>query len=978
MSSTTISFKNDLTVGVNVFLSTDDANAGLPNYIARLTPMGNIAASGTMDISQNNEQTSVYICYDEQNTPVKRIVFSAGSGQQLFTIGQADVDIINTTYAFFDFIKDYPNDPVSTDFKKLTSGGSATPDEIDAFFKGTANYQTCNYTSYILVLSALSAATNGSPADASYSLKSLIGYMGVNWPSALPDIPVNNFTCTTLNGDGNLISLGCDLNMDNIDFGAGITENIFTITPFNSFRVVHVFINFSYQLTPDLVTVSLTFSLDAIKIPVSSSTDITISNPGITFTFAPESAEVSFKAAATIPFKLWDNPPFDADISMVIMVQEASIGVLVRGDNSVLLTPPIIQGVHFTSFGVGMGVFFQPIIGYSLGVQGSFTIGNPDDDVLVQDNTFAVVCELIGDIPNPVYISFYAVEISLDQLVTIFTNTDFNIDFPVSLKQLSFVWQENPTQPVILPDGSTVQYAFGFSGYLDFFGLGFYGDVSIDPVSGVDGIITMSPYELGPLSLKGGGEQITIKVDAAGNPIRNNYVPATTDEEIAIENAQTEVIIQAGGPVMQVNTFSSPYFLVSIAVEFLDARQSVEASVTNKGFSYELTYDSLITSRMACVVENYQHFYGSFTYGADFMVPIPDSIDVFNLGDIHFVATINSELTIDISADVISFKFSGGFDFCGFNYSIPDIALDVNIKTLQDVINIANQWIIDNAAALFNSLYADAAAWINYINQGVILLATNTATYVIEGFKVVYGVSVDAVGDLLKGTTYVLDDVAKGMKDVYNATSTQATQAMVTAYNATEESAAAALQYAGYTADEIADALVNVYGSTMDMVGEILMALGYSADVVAQALTDAFNATEEEVAAVMAELGYAIDSAGNWVEKTAKDAADETKNATDDAAKQAADGMKDAADATAKVAEDTAKDAADGAKDVADEAEQAAKDAADDAAKAAKDAADAAKDAADDATKAAKDAADSAKNATDNALKSAADALNPF
>lgn len=965
--NTTISFKNDLSVGLNLFLSADNTEADLPNYIARLSYLGSIEPSSTFDVSQDTALTSVYICYDAQNKPVSRMVFESSSSQQVFSITDADVEAIASTYSFFDFIAQYPNDPTATSFAQLTEGGNATPDQIDAYYQSTENYKNCTYVTYILVLSALSANSDASPADTSYSLKSLIGYMGVSWPSPLPDIPVKAFTCTTLNGNGNLVTLSCDVNMEDIYFGSQISTNIFTISPFDSIKVVHVSISFSYTLSPDLITVDLTFSLDAIKIPVSASDYITFSNPSITFSMAPASAEVTFLAQTTIPFKLWENPTFYADLSLVVGADEAAIGAVIRGDNSVLFTPPIVQGVHFTSFGVGMGVFFQPIIGYALGVQGAFTIGNPEDNVLVEDNTFAVVCELIGDIPNPLYISFYAAQIGLNELVTIFTNIDFNIDFPVSVKQLSFVWQENPAQPVVLPDGSTSQYEFGFSGYLDFFGLGFYGDVNINPVSGVDGIITMSPYALGPLSLKGSGEEISMKVNAAGKPVQNNVVPTTSQEEIAIEEASSQVIIKPGGPVMQLNTFSSPYFLVTIAVEFLDCRQSVEASVSNNGFSYELDFEAVLTSKMACVIENYQHFTGSFTYGVDLKIQIPDSVDAFNLGSIHFVSTIGSELIIDISADQIKFVYTGSFDFCGYHYNIPELALSVNTSSLQEVIDIANQWIIDNVTDLFGSLYADAVAWINYINQGVILLATNTAEYVIEGFKVVYSVSVDAVGDLLKGTTYVLDDVAKGMKDVYAATSTQATQAMVTAYNATEESAAAALEYAGYTADEVAEALVNVYGASMDAVAQILLAIGYSADVVAQTLTDVFNATEAEVEALMTELGYTLDAAGDWVTDTAKDAADETKNATDDALKQATDSTKDATDTALKETEDAAKDAADETKNIADEAVQAAKDAADAAEKAAKDAADATKDATDDA-----------KNTTDSALKEAADVLNPF
>ncbi len=976
MSLPVISLKNNLSAGISVFKSDDAAHAGLPNYIARLTFTGNLPGYGTLEVNPGDAMTSVYICYDASGKPVKRIVVSADSGQTAFDITEADVEVISSTYDFFEFIKDYPNDAVSKDFDDLVEGGNTPPDAIDAFFKASANYKTCTYESYILVLTALSRCPDAgadSVANLPYSLKGLLGYLGVGWPSLLPDIAVTNFTCTTLNGDGNLVSLGCDVAIADVDFGSEITKNIYTITPFNSIKVVHVLISFEYAISTDPITISLQFGLDCIKIPVAANTDITIDDPKITFSLAPVSAAVSFEAQATIPFKLFDNPPFNADIAMVISVEEAEIGAVVSGDNAVLLTPPVMQGVHFTSFGVGMGVFFQPIIGYALGVQGSFTIGSPQDDVHVEDDRFAVVCELIGDIPNPIFISFYVAQISLNDIVTIFTNTNFNIDFPVSVQQLSFVWQENPSQPVVLPDGSTVQYVFGFSGYLDFFGLGFYGDVNIDPVTGVNGIITMSPYALGPLSLKGKGEGISIKVDDAGNPIKNNYVPTTSAEALAIQNAQTQELVKPGGPVMQLNTFSSPYFLVSMAIAFLDCKESVEASVTNGGIMYELDFEALLTSKMSCVIKNYQSFDGSFTYGADFMIPIPGSVDVFNLGNIHFKSTISSELKIELGTDVL-FTFTGDFDFCGYHSVVGPILLDVDLKSLQDVLNIVEQWIIDDAAALFGSLYADAAAWINSITGEIIVLATNTAAYVIDGFYTVYGASIEAVGDLLKGTAYLLDDVSIGLKNVYDATSTAAADVMVTAYDASEEAVASALKVAGYTADEVAEALVNVFDASMETVTGILLEVGYAADVVAQTMVDVFNASEAEVAAMLTAFGYTLDAAGNWIVDTAKDAVDATKNATDDAVKQAADGAKDVADASKDAADEAIKATTDATKDATD----AAKDAADEAVKAAKDAADAAKDAADDAAKQAKDAADAAKNATDNALKSAADALNPF
>jgi hypothetical protein len=418
---------------------------------------------------------------------------------------------------------------------------------------------------------------------------------------------------------------------------------------------------------------------------------------------------------------------------MTIDNVEAEIGVVLQGNNHTLLTPPVMKGVHFDAFGVGMGLMFHPP-SYAIGVQGALHIGSAGS-VQLDDDNFVVVCSLAEAVPNPLYISFYVPHLSLGDVVTLFTNTSNKIDFPVSMRDLSFKWAQNPMEPVTLPDGSLAAMAYGFSGYLDLFGLGFYGDVEIDITKGLRGNITMSPYHLGPLHLTGDGKGVTLKVDAKGNPIRNNFIPTTAAEKAAVENAGTKQLIAPGGPSMTVSTSGSPYFDLNAKVKFLDFCNSIRATVGSGGITYDLV---LLTTQMHCTLKDYQNFTGTFAYGPDFTVPLPVTAG-YNVGSIHFKATINATLGVSVSKSVVVVSVSGGFNLFGLAPTIGPFTLNVNISSITQVFEAIEHWIISNAGNLFGSLFANPQAWINAVNNATILPAEKGAQYLAHGLQTAYG-----------------------------------------------------------------------------------------------------------------------------------------------------------------------------------------------------------------------------------------------
>src|SRR5690606_3637405 len=96
---------------------------------------------------------------------------------------------------------------------------------------------------------------------------------------------------------------------------------------------------------------------------------------------------------ADIPFHIFNSPPFTAQIAMTIDNIEAEVGVEITGNTTTLLTPPVIKGLHIDSFGVGLGLFFEPA-GFAIGVDGKFHIGDQKERILLDDDQFAIVCQM--------------------------------------------------------------------------------------------------------------------------------------------------------------------------------------------------------------------------------------------------------------------------------------------------------------------------------------------------------------------------------------------------------------------------------------------------------------------------------------------------------------------------------------------------------------------------------------------------------
>jgi hypothetical protein len=816
-----LKFQNKLNRDVLLYDSFSGDGAD-QNYYGTLTMLGTVKAETEGQFAPIHTPASVVIVFGTDQRPVGR--FISLDGNSSFSIDDKNVAAMTDSGKFIDFITANPSSPAATTFHDLI--GKSVVKDINDFFSANKDYADCTLATYMLAVTDKAKnppAPNQPPqkiGDETYRLSVLCQGLGGKWPPGMPDVELRKFACTTSNNE--LVITG-QIKLSSIDFGDEIiSSRVLSLVPADEVKTKFYF---NYAIGLNLFGTRIQFLPDEFNIPVGDGENIKIPNPTVTIDINPLFKFCVFKAASTIPFHIFGQD-FDAEIDMVIDNIEAEINAVIKGDHSSLPSPSPMKGVHFNEFGVGMGIMFEPPA-YALGIEGKFHIGGGDQRITLNNDTFALVCKMDGDIPNPVYISFYVEEMDFSTLIETFTDKKIALDFPVGYKDLSFQWSENPMAPVTLPDGSLSDMAFGCSGYVHLFNLGFYGSIKID-TNGIDGLLTMSPLRMGKLlQITGDGKGVSLKVDKDGNPINNTKLPATVEARKFIADAPSKSFIEPGGPEMTINSSASPYFSMNAAVSLLGANAKVTGTADKSGIRFELDYGAVITGKMECILQDYHNFSSNFQYGLDMDIPLP-SIAGFSLGHIPLEASAGAGLAITTSGSNVGISIKADFNFEGLHLSVGPFELDVNISSLTNVLKNLCDYIIQHAEDIFRDIIRDAARWATFVKDQIIKGVTEVA----EGLKTAFGKPIAEVASIMSSAGYALSDAASQIKNAFSASAEAVAGALKEGFNESVDGVASAMRTVGYGATELASAVQSAFSIAPDVVNTVLQGAGYTVDEI--------------------------------------------------------------------------------------------------------------------------------------------------
>ncbi|WP_221391584.1 hypothetical protein [Dyadobacter sp. NIV53] len=899
----TISFKNDLTYDVIIYDSfddedsDDDANA---SFFGTLTSLGTVGASATANIQPIHRSSAFIIESASDKKPVKRCT-KLGSNKTLtsFEIAKADEDAMTATFQLINLVNNTPNDPVAVSFKGILNSDDIVGD-MNTFFQQQPAYASCTFQTYMMAVTYLATLPPrpAAPAVTYYSLSKLAASMGAKWPDGLPDAAVSNFKVSDKNS---VLSISGDIDISTLSFESPeISANVSKVLGDKKVLTFNLIFNHSFSI--GIFGTRLSLSFDTIDIPAGSS-QVHITKPAITIDINPLFKFVVFTMTGTIPFNVFSKT-FDANLSLTVDNVEAAIGVVIAGDHASLPAPPVIKGVHFDEFGVGMGIIFSPPA-FALGLQGKFHIGDAGDmPVDIADDTFAVVCKFESEVPEPAYASFYVPKLDINQVIAMFTNSNANLNLPVTFSDLSFKWAENPMEPFVLPDGSLSEMAYGFSAAASVFSFQFFGDVEIDMNNGLTANIQASPVSLGNIfTMSGDGPGVTIKVDAAGNPIKNNQIRDSKVLQDALVSAVDKQMVAPGGPVLVINTFTAPFLHVNAKASLFElASVAIEADIDKSGIKFLLDYGVVLKEKMSVTLSDFHNLSASFEYYMNSTITVPPVAGV-KLGSFTLAADVEAHLAILTSLSSVAMSVGGSFDFEGQARKFGDFNADINIKRMTDLIGAGVSWIESQALVLFSDFLGDAGKWAAKVKSGFITGCDQVGSVLYHAFKQ------DATGaaNIMKAAGFAADEIAGDIKNAWQCGITDVTYAMRAAgyspqdiaagmkkaFNAGAQDVANGYKALSYSANDVAGVIKNVYGDATNDAAVVLKNAGYAAQDVSNALQNTFNAGINDVADAMKSAGYAAQDVASSIKSTFNTSVD----AVSDAMKQAgyaADDIKNA------------------------------------------------------------------------------------
>ncbi len=907
-----VTFKNTLPFDVLVYDSYGADKA--TSYVGDLTQLATVPAGGSALVQPKHPFASVFIVtHKDTGVPIARFVWLKSRPTSSFSVGQSEVDAINQTFAFIAFITKSPGDAVAKSFLAIIDETSpSTVDDVDKFFAKQPGYERVTFVTYMLGITATAQTTPpeaGPAPKPSYSLSRLVALMGGTWPSGFPDIVVQKYRVEDQDGS---LTFWAEIDFEKLPT-AGLGPISYFTSLFGSGKVLFNIV-FHYGFDLGIFGTRLMLRFDDISIPLDGSTKLKVTKPTVSLDINPLFKFVVFGMKGTIPFDVFGQK-FDALATFTLDNLEAAVGLVIQGDHASLPAPPQLRGLHFDEFGVGMGIFFEPP-SYVVGLQGKFHIGEGKNVVALDDDTFAIVLQIEEEVPNPLYGSFYVPKLDIDTVVALFTDTKTGLDVPVHFTDLSFVWAENPLEPVVLPDGTLSQGALGFSAGVDVLSFSFYGNVRLDLSGGLTADVEVAPISLGEIfKLSGDGKGVTIKVDAQGSPIKNNMIRDKIALKDALANAKDKTLVPPGGPVLQIQTTKAPFLHLDAKASLFElVDYGIEADIDKSGIRFELDYGSVLSEKMKVTLSDFHDFDGEFTFGINRTISLPH-VGPISLGSLPLKATISTKLAIQTSTKNVTFTVGGGFDFEGLHFTIPDFTVDVHISKISDLLAAIGKEIEDEAKKIFGAILGDAAKWAGWV-AGKIITGIDDMAPVLKG---AFNRTLTEATAIMKGARAAAEVVAKGVKDAYPATSADVAKAMKAAgyaanevgrgvkqaFNLTEDGLASAMKSAGFIASDVGGALKSVFGGSVDDAAKALRAAGYGAEAVGSALKGTFTDSAAAAASALKYAGFGASEVGRALKGTFTSSAEEAAKALQAAgfaAGQIAGVAKDVFGATTQVA----------------------------------------------------------------------------
>ena len=448
----------------------------------------------------------------------------------------------------------------------------------------------------------------------------------------------------------------------------------------------------------------------SITIPNSPKKTPSLSDVSVTITVVDsDPPTASFGIGGTMDMTLYQNQSVSvkAGASFTVSNDEVTaIQIDVLDTFSEPLKSPEVLGNRLTldNIGVSVGVNFEPP-GCLVGIEGSGTITTPNNTIQIEKA--AIVCDVEGDVPIPLYLGLTANQLNLSDFMGI-VGQEFPVpDIPVTFNNPSMYYCK---QGVTLPDGTVVAKGFSVSSECDILGFNFYGSCAY-----AEGQSVSADFQTdGPLDILGvftlSSSTTTAKGITKKAGVNNLSLPTNQQEWQAWQKSTGgTVAYKPGGAYFSLNmsrTNSNPSFAADLAVEFLgETVASLDASVQKDGINMSFQIPAFYFN--GSFKATHTGITGSFTSQIGNDIPIPFDNNTESLGfltsNYGFTASlypesgpssgsaVNASMTID--GQEITLATGLPFDFNSYLGMLEGLVVSNQISITQAFQNNQTMWI---------------------------------------------------------------------------------------------------------------------------------------------------------------------------------------------------------------------------------------------------------------------------------------------
>jgi hypothetical protein len=476
--------------------------------------------------------------------------------------------------------------------------------------------------------------------------------------------------------------------------------------------------------------ITLTVELDGgFSIPTGKSSNLKLENTSLKIVINSGDLYVELLGSMVVHI---DGEFINATAHLVIKEHEADVSIVVSGKSPKgMIAPSLLKGVHIDSFGIEMGVYFEPP-GFEMGLTGKLHIGQQPQD----SDGFAFFLEIIEEVPNPLLLAFNANNISIGEGITAVTGQPpiAAILNDIKFQDVAFYWCDDV---VVLPDGTTAMPGFRFHGSLDLFGFGTYGQFQTNSTS-MNGKAELNPIELALngvqlFSLDGDGKGIKIKEEESNGTwvaINNTKVGGSNNLTLP---TRTIYAVNPGGAVFDFNTATLGSFINGSAhVKLLGLySESLDLTISDSGitFHYQESAAKITNIKLDVIlttmpVKSKLNADGLFYFHLKGCIgPI---IPGLSFTKISLDVGLDGKLSVAINESSFNIAVSGDFEFEGVSLTLPEFTIDEPFSDIDELAEKIWKQIEDQSETIFKDIINGAKALLG-IAKGEVLMIANDA-----------------------------------------------------------------------------------------------------------------------------------------------------------------------------------------------------------------------------------------------------------